>query len=434
MVAGCGSSQPSSSTTTSTTVNNTAALVANFGPNGSTSGIVNGIFTNVTVCQHGTSNCAAIDNVLVDTGSIGLRLARGVLGGVTLSQVLQNGSPLLECIQYGDTSYSWGPLQLADVQIAGEQASNIPIQLLGATTDPVPGNCLTTPVASGLPNGGNEDTLASLGANGILGIAGNNESGDGEGSVDCGSVCTTVSFTSGFPYYICPNGTCSPVAVPTSLQMANPVAAFSSADKNGVMITFPTVGAMGATALSGTMKFGIGTRTDNSLSNVTVFAMDPCGNFPTVSFNGISYMDTACNGTGSGMGGFLDTGSNALYILDHSALSPFGISDCPASSAGAGFYCVTGGTTTLSGIVLLGSGNVGSETISLNIADATTLFNTNNAVFNNLGGDSLTANASPSADFFLFGAPFFFGRTVFVGIAGQATPAGVTAPTGFVAF
>jgi hypothetical protein len=430
---GCGS-KSSSSTTSSATVNNTAQLVANFGPNGSNNGLINGIFTNITVCQHGTSNCATIDNVEVDTGSIGLRLAQGVLGSVTLSQILQTGSPLLECIQYGDTSYSWGPMALADVTIAGETASSIPVQLLGNTTEPVPGNCLTMPVNPGVPNGGNEDTVATLGASGILGIAGNNFSGDGEGIFDCGSLCTTDLPAS--PYYICPGNNCQQVLVATNFQAANPVASFSSVDKNGVMITFPPVAATGATQVLGTINFGVSTQTDNALGTAKVFAFDPCGVLPTVTFNSNSYFDTSCTGAGSGMGGFFDTGSTALYVLDANTLSSLGISDCPATSAGSGFYCVTGtgGTAMLSNIMLLGNGNIGSGAISLNIADATTLFTSNNAVFNNLGSDGFTGSPGTATDYFDFGAPFFFGRTVFVGIGGVGVINANNAPNGFVAF
>jgi Protein of unknown function (DUF3443) len=428
-LAGCGSSN-NNTTTTAMKVNNTANLVASFGPNGPAGGpngvLVNGIFITVTVCQHGSTNCVSIPNVQVDTGSIGLRILPSALGSVALSQILVNGSALLECIQFGDTSYSWGPMQLGDVQIAGEQASNIPIQVLGATTAPVPSNCLQMPVNPSLPNGGNEDTLATLGSNGILGIAGFIS--------DCGTGCTTVSFTSGYPYYTCPSGNCGAVPVPTNEQATNMVAAFSSPDKNGFMITFPSVAATGATSLSGTINFGIGTQTDNALSNVTVFAMDACGDFPTVTFNGVSYTDTNCNNTGSGLGGFLDTGSNALYVSDATTLAPLGISDCSSTSNGSGFYCVNGGgTVTLSNIALAGFGGVGSGMVNLNIMDATKLFTTNNAVYNDLGSDSVLGG-SPSTDFFDFGSPFFFGKTVYVGIAGQAVPNVLNAPNGFVAF
>ena len=430
VLAGCGGS--SNHGTGTAAVNNTVALNASFGPNGSAGGFVNEILTNITVCQHGTTTCVAIKDVLVDTGSIGLRIIPSALGSLTLSQIQQNGSGLLECIQFGDTSYAWGPMELADVEIAGETAANIPVQVIGATNFAVPANCLTLTV---MPGQGNNDTVQTLGANGILGIAGNNGTGDGEGIVDCGNLCTTVSFTSGYPYYTCPNGSCEAVPVPTVNQAANPVAAFSSQDKNGVMITLPAVSATGATSILGTMNFGIGTQSDNGLGNATLFAMDACGSLPTAKFNNNTYRDTSCTSGGSGLGAFLDTGSNALFILDASALSSFGISDCAQSTHGAGFYCTSGGTAvTLPSISLVGDGNVGSGSISLSIADATTLFNSNNGVFNDLGSDSVITNPSTATDFFDLGSPFFVGRTVFIGIAGEAVPNRANAPNGFVAF
>jgi Protein of unknown function (DUF3443) len=422
-LAGCGGSNSSAAKTT--VVSNTATLTAGSGPTG---GAVNGLYVTVTVCQHGTTTCATINNVLVDTFSIGLRLVPSALGSVTLTPItVMNGSPLEECIQYGDTSYSWGPLEFADVQIGGETASNIPVQLLGQVSAPAPSNCLTTPVSPNVPNGGNEDTVASLGANGILGIGGF--------IFDCGNGCTTASSTPGFPYYICPNGTCQAVGVPTADQAVNPVAQFTGSDNNGVMITLPSVPSSGAVSVSGTMNFGIATRTDNALGNAVIYALDACGYFPTVNFGGNSYMDTQCTNNTGGLGGFLDTGSTALFVSDANTLKSFGISDCASGTAGFGLYCVSGGTATLLGVNLVGFGGVESATISLNINDATTLLSptNNNAVFNDLGGDSVTGG-SPSTDSWDLGLPFFLGRTVFVGIAGTAMPAGVNAPNGFVAF
>ena len=147
----------------------------NFGPNGQGGGYLNDITTTVTICQHGsTSNCQQIPNVLVDTGSVGLRILNSAFSTLqpTSLGVIQDSSDdqLQECIQYGDTSYSWGPMWLADVQIGGETASNIAIQVIGENSFTVPSQCLAMPVNSNLPNGGNEDTVATFGANGVLGI------------------------------------------------------------------------------------------------------------------------------------------------------------------------------------------------------------------------------------------------------------------------
>ena len=143
-------------------------------------------------------------------------------------------------------------------------------------------------------------------------------------------------------------------------QAANPVAAFTSTDRNGVMITLPAVGATGATSVTGTMTFGISTQSDNALGSATIYSLDPCGDFPTVTYDGIAYTDTFCNGTGTAFGGFLDTGSTGLYVSDAATLNFLGISDCAQNTNGAGFYCVTPGpTATLSNVSIFGNG-VGS--------------------------------------------------------------------------
>src|SRR5947209_3248032 len=73
LLAGCGGGNSTKVTSTSGTgaAANTAAVVVNAGPN---SNYANGLFTTVTVCAAGTSNCQAISGVLVDTGSFGLRI------------------------------------------------------------------------------------------------------------------------------------------------------------------------------------------------------------------------------------------------------------------------------------------------------------------------------------------------------------------------
>jgi hypothetical protein len=430
-LGGCGGSSSSSSSTSTPAASNTAAVTVGFGPLGAAGGIVNGIYTSVTVCAPGTSNCETVDNVLVDTGSAGLRILNSALTTVPASSLRtitdSSGDQLQECVQYGDTSYSWGPMLVADVELAGEKASSVPIQVIGDNSFAVPSQCLATPVNPSLPNGGNEDTEASLGANGILGV------GAFGYPLDCGSYCTSSSdlTQSGYPYYVCPAGqVCSATTVPVQDQATNPVAAFSSADNNGVLVTLPSIPALGAAngTVSGSLIFGIGTQTNNALaSSATVYALDEYGNLPAFTYNGVSY-------TSPTNFSVLDTGSGALLFLDANTLASSGISECADAS---GFYCPTNTvpfTVTVSGAINTSE----TGTMTFNIMNADTLFNTNNAAFNDLGGDSGT---SPANDFFDIGLPFFFGRSVYVGMmpgvfTGEtAAPSAATSATyGYYAF
>src|SRR5205807_3342177 len=110
---------------------NVAAVIVDAGPkgaNGSPVGYVNGIFTTVTVCIPGTSTCQDIDHVLVDTGSSGLRLlandgtAGGELSLALPPQLDSAGNAIVECTQFLD-GFTWGPIALADVRLAGETAT-----------------------------------------------------------------------------------------------------------------------------------------------------------------------------------------------------------------------------------------------------------------------------------------------------------------------
>ena len=155
--------------------------------------------------------------------------------------------------------------------------------------------------------------------------------------------------------------------------------------------------------------------------------MDEYGNIPAVTYNGVQY--SSPNNTI-----VLDTGSNLIYFLDASTLASAGIIECTDN---AGFYCPAS-TIPFSMTALGGSGTSG--TIAFNVMNADTLFATNNAAFNDIAGDGGTSAVTDDLD---FGLPFFFGRTVYVGMMpGQysnetsppSTASTEIAPYGYYAF
>jgi len=82
-LASCSGGSSSSTTTTTTTTgttptNNTVDLSVFLGPTGDYD---NDLFASVEVCEPGsTTNCTTVPDVLVDTGSTGLRLLSGAVG------------------------------------------------------------------------------------------------------------------------------------------------------------------------------------------------------------------------------------------------------------------------------------------------------------------------------------------------------------------
>jgi hypothetical protein len=347
-------------------------------------GIVNGAFTSVTICSPGTSTCATIGGLLVDTGSSGLRVLSSVLpGGFALpKQTDSGGNPIVECAQFGD-GFTWGPVELADMKVSGEQASSLHIQIVGDPSFPaVPASC------SNAALGPNLNTVALLGANGILGV--------GNFLQDCGGACTVSGAANPGFYFSCPVSGCVVTTQSLATQVQNPVALFAT-DNNGVIVELPSVAAGGAVSETGSLVFGIGTQSNNALGAATVLTLDANGNFTTM-FKGTSFP-----------GSFVDTGSNGLFFLD----SP--TTGLPMCTVSTGFYC----PTSVQNFSATNQGTNGHSTpINFSVANADGLLSSSNPNF------LLPPLAGPFPGSFDWGLPFFYGRNVFVAIEGKSTPGG----------
>jgi uncharacterized protein DUF3443 len=383
----CGGSGSSPNTTQPPppTGSNVAALTVNAGPAGN---YANGAFTSVTVCTPGTSTCQTIGGVLVDTGSSGLRLLSSIPLTVSLPQQnYTDGNPVAECLPFV-LGYTWGPVQTADIEIAGEKASSVPVQVINQTAFPLP----STSLCAGNP-GGPSDTLNTLGAYGIIGV--------GSFAQDCGGACALPPSTSQNPtqnpnlYYECPASGCTAISEPLAQQVVNPVSLFSK-DNNGVIIELPAASTP-QVSLTGSLIFGIGTESNNALNGATVYPVDQDGNFVT-NFNSASYNQS-----------FIDSGSNAFFFPDAS------VPPCP--DLDDAFYCPSS-TLSLSA-TNAGYNGTPTGTVNFSVANADNLLNNNPTanVFGQLGGPN-TING------FDWGLPFFYGRNVYTAIQGQSTPGG----------
>src|SRR3569623_801595 len=79
-----------------TQAEHTVAVTVELGPPGAEN--VNGLFTTVTLCVPGTAQCQSIDHVLVDTGSIGLRVLAAELTLSLPAVKTGSGQQLLVCL------------------------------------------------------------------------------------------------------------------------------------------------------------------------------------------------------------------------------------------------------------------------------------------------------------------------------------------------
>jgi hypothetical protein len=340
-------------------------------------------FASVTVCIPGSSTCATIDHVLVDTGSSGLRLMASALGGLPLAPQPDpnlSGNVMAECLPFAD-GYTWGAVVPAALSMGGESISSVPIQLInddGSFAPAVPESCTTF--------GSSLDSVAAFGANGVLGV--------GLRSQDCGSYCAQVSGNPGW-YYTCTDSRCSPGVEALEDQVANPVV-FLSKDNNGVILQLPSIPANGAASATGYLVFGIGTESNNGLGAATVLTVDPVTGDFTTSYGGRMYG-----------GSFIDSGSNGLFFSDTS------IASC-SSSVGVDFYC----PASMLSLTASDQGENGNtSSVSFQIADLARL-NSNQFALDDVGGSG-SKFAGLGTQFFDWGMPFFYGRTVYTAIEGQ---------------
>jgi hypothetical protein len=363
---------------TTPTAPNVVSVVVDAGP---ANNDVNTPFITVTVCVPGTKNCQTIDHIEVDTQSFGLRILAPALNLSLPVQAAANGSSLLECAAFAD-GYSWGPVALVDVQISGESAGSVPIQLIGDARFP------NVPAACSSQGPTEEDTVAAFGANGILGV--------GVFGQDCGTECVTT--VANGVYFACTATLCQNTAEPLAEQVANPVALFAK-DNNGSIMEFPSVASQGAATVTGSLIFGIDTQTNNASGSETVLTVDPNFGFLTASFNGQTLSMS-----------FIDSGTNGIFFDDTA------IPACTATDY-TEFYCPA---STLTLPVTLQGNNGVNATVDFAVGNAQSLGTDNPSfvVFPTLAG------SNPTSGSFDYGLPFFFGRRVATALENRTTTVG----------
>lgn len=381
---GGGSGKSTLSSGGSSAPTNEVAVIVDSGPDPTQNPTQNTLYVTVTICVPGsTTECQSIDHVQVDTGSVGLRILGPVLTLSLPAVQATDGNSLVECTQFVD-GYSWGPIATADIQVAGEKASSVPVQVIGSSPFAVPAACANTGTA--------EDTVAAFGANGILGV--------GVFTQDCGAGCAPPNVGNTF-YYSCTTAAaaCNGIAAPLTSQVLNPVSLFP-VDNNGSIIVLPSVAAAGAATVSGSLIFGIDTEGNNASGSVTVLTLDANGDFLTTL------------GTQSLSESFLDSGSNGLFFYDPDYQNVL----CAAAGF-TNFYCPASPQTVTA--TLTGAGAAPATTsVTFTFDNAQTLLtaNPNFAAFSTVAGTYTSTTLS-----FDWGLPFFYGRRVAAAIEGKTT-------------
>jgi len=363
---------------------------------------VNILYVKVTVCAPGsTTNCQTIDHVQVDTGSVGLRIFNTVLNPSLLNAMTAetdaSANPVGECFQYID-GYVFGSVKQADMTVGGESVANIPLQILSDT-----GRFSNVPASCTAAGGNNLGNVQNFGSNGIIGI--------GVTTTDCGGPCTVNGGQSAAIYYDCPPSGCGSIIGRASnasapfQQLPNPVAAFS-VDNNGSVLVLPSVPTSGASTLTGTLYFGIGTQTNNGLGSAKIYTTSTSSGPFGAGLITVNYKGDAKTAS------FLDSGSSLYFFVDTT------ITACPASGGFKGLYCPP---TPLSLTPTIVGANGAQVSGAFTLYNASTQFTGTNSAVPGVGGNPNVI--FPNFDLsnsFDYGLPFFYGRSVYTAIEGRS--------------
>lgn len=341
----------------------------------------------VTVCQPYTTICQTFDKILLDTGSIGLKINKSLFSGVNLPSINQIGTglPIAQCNLYG-SGYLFATANYADVYIGGEKASNIPIQIIDdGDQASVPTSCSSQ---------GAYVDFHVLGMNGIIGV---------NPMVYLSNSDSYTNYT-----YVCSNGNCSEInsGIPVTYLNVNPVSKFSR-DNNGEKISLPSVDPYSESPVYGTLTFGLNTKSNNQLpANVNSLRGDPSN--PIGMFLGVSadYPFTT----------LYDTGTNYLYFYTDQIQ--------PCTNGAFYFYCPD--STAIWNSYVFSYDAIGDYfLLEFPIGPIEPIIDNYYPVLPQFG-------TYAPAGYGLYGLPFFLGKDVYIGFTGYTTSMGDGPTWGFV--
>lgn len=334
----------------------------------------NRLTVSVTICRPGTTICATIDNVMVDTGSTGLRLdRRAVPDALALPEFAGSGSrPLAECVRFVGSA-AWGSLRRADLRIGGLTAPGLPIQIFEDDAASRPSSC---------PRSGVVPT-----SNGTLGI--------GIHATDCAGTCDQARLKP--LLYRCTEEACTPLPglVSDADRLPNPLLRLAGGAIGGLLFDLPAP-SPGAHSVTGRLGF---LRGGDLPPGMQVLPVAPDGRF-TTRYGGQDYP-----------GSYIDSGT-ATTILTDLAL--------PACIRPNWAFCAAPPQTREATLI-------GRDGQAIAVAFRVGDFHDELAGTRSVS-DAIASLAPIGSDAFVWGAPFFLGRRVLLVPEGVTGPGGLTGP------
>jgi len=319
-------------------------------------------FVSVAVCDQ-KNKCQNIDNIKLDTGSVGLRIFKKALNLQLAPVADSTGQAISVCQGFGGGNSMWGSLVKANLQFGGAAAEQVSVQIV---ENP-----------SGSACAGAEAEPSADEGNGLMGVG------------------LTRTDGNGASYFTCAETVCSPYQVLDSQRLPNPLLAMKNV--NGMVIDFAAVPFSGTTSIVGQLILGVGDRSENTPAAGIAACQAPF----KARLAGQDYFSS------------LDSGTNAFNFP--AAVNSF--THCPNNSV---YLCPTD-PVALTTELIDASGRPCSE-VDFSFSDAHYYWwPPGHHVFSNIA-EQWGAGTSHSLT---LGLPFFFGRKIYFVFEGETSPLGV---------
>lgn len=339
---------------------------------------INTMYISVTLCKDSTGvRCETIDNIILDTGSFGLKINRSALTEsfiTTLSKVKLNDDQMIYACNTFGSGYVFASEYYASLNLANSYTNNVVVQIIeNSPTAEIPDSCLAK---------GPFDDFSNFGANGIIGV----------------NPALTLANDSILMYKKNIKGIYESLTFAEESQIPilnqNPLTSFKN-NNNGFVISIPQVIQNTNTNVIGEMVLGINTAQNNQLTNQTNIVKASESNLSTVCNSACFY--SQINNPESTIPAVFDSGTNGWVFISNT------IPQCIYG------YCPDQ--------PVIWSSMVYSYNFASNESYQVTAIITPDETYD---GQDLSFSVMPHWGYYnynnetLYGSPFFFGKNVYV--------------------
>ncbi|MDD3265597.1 MAG: DUF3443 family protein [Burkholderiales bacterium] len=342
---------------------------------------INTMYVSITLCTNSAgTNCQTIDNIILDTGSFGLKINKSALPESFVLQMPRvtttDDQMVYACNTFG-SGYVFAEEHYGILKLANTMTNNVIVQIIeNSPSAEIPDDCIAK---------GPFDDFANFGANGIIGV--NPAIG-----LDNSSILLYKKDING-NYVALSSGESAIVPMLNK----NPLPNLSS-NNNGFVISIPPVTQNTNTNVSGTMILGVNTSSMNQVTNKTNLVVASESDLSSVCNSACFY--SKINNPESTIPAVFDSGTNSwVFMNDELQSSACSYGYCPESpftwvSSVYSYDFAANESYVITGVITKDETNPSGDTVSFSVMPGWGYYNYNNET--------------------LYGSPFFFGKNVYV--------------------